>query len=543
MLILFENDREISIDSDETLLQISLAEGIPHVHACGGNARCSTCRVLVLEGGEHLSRRTEKESTLAERKGFPENVRLACQTKAFGDVKLRRLVIDDSDLILASSFSGKVSGKEKAITILFSDIRGFTSFSESHLPYDVIHILNRYFHKMGDKVLKYGGVIDKYIGDGLMALFGLEESDPERTNLAAIRCALEMRSELNSLNSYLKSQFNTGFEIGIGIHHGTAILGQLGHTLRMSSTAIGDSVNQASRIESATKKAGAGFLVSENVYGIVKNSVRKGRTFETSLKGKTGKYRLYEILEVLPNAEKDPWQEIRYRIWDEIELPEAGNWISLAVYSSSIFEADGSWIGLDASLRFPSLLNEIKNPRIRGHVSSLLRIHSERKVDSDTEISLSDTIALAGALAVEKTGGPKINVFPERLDSKFPAGRMEKEPETSDIREILDHYARMQLEPKEVVALFGAHTLGQGERGNYTDTPNEFNNDYFKDLLYDGGTRMSVRDRALLSSEDTKRTVLEYAVRPERFFSDFSAVYSKLVRGKNETSPPTDPER
>ncbi|TGK10293.1 guanylate cyclase [Leptospira fletcheri] len=543
MRILFENDREVSIDSDETLLQISLAEGIPHLHACGGNARCSTCRVLVLEGKEHLSERNEKESALAERKGFPENVRLACQTKAFGDVTLRRLVIDDADQILASAFSGKVSGTEKAITILFSDIRSFTSFSESHLPYDVIHILNRYFQKMGDKVLKYGGVIDKYIGDGLMALFGLEESAPEKTNLAAIRCALEMRAELNSFNSYLKSQFNTRFEIGIGIHSGTAILGQLGHSLRMSSTAIGDSVNQASRIESTTKKAGVGFLVSENVYGIVKNSVRKGKTFEASLKGKTGKYRLYEILEVLPNAEKDPWQEVRYRIWDEIELPEAGNWISLALYSSSIFEADGSWIGLDASLRFPSLLNEIQNPRIREHLSSLLRIHSDRKENSETEISLSDCIALAGALAVEKAGGPKINVFPERHDSKFPTGRMEKEPETSDLREILDHYARMQLEPKEVAALFGAHTLGSGERGNYTDTPTAFNNDYFKDLLYDGGTRMSARDRALLSSEETKRAVLEYAVRPERFFSDFSAVYSKLVRGKDEASHSADRER
>ncbi|EPG76428.1 adenylate/guanylate cyclase catalytic domain protein [Leptospira fainei serovar Hurstbridge str. BUT 6] len=539
MRIIFENDKEIQIEEPEglrSLLQISLAEGIPHIHACGGNARCSTCRVLVLEGADNLSSRDEKESALAERKGFPENVRLACQSRVLGDIKVRRLIIDDSDQTLASTFSHNVSGKEKAITILFSDIRGFTTFSESHLPYDVIHILNRYFYRMSDKILKYGGTIDKYIGDGLMAVFGLEESDPLKTNLAAIRSALEMKTELDNLNSYLKEHFNTQFEIGVGIHYGTAILGQLGHPLFMSSTAIGDSVNQASRIESTTKKAGARLLISESVLQLVKGRVKKGRTFETTLKGKTGKYKLHEIVGITRDCREEITQEAKYRIWDSIDLSETGNWLTLAFHSSFIFAADGSWLGLDGSIRFPSLLTDELNSKIQSHLNVLIRIHEELQGESDGPRgnripSLSDLIAFAGALAVQKSGGPKISEFSRRQDSEYPIGRMELPPNNPNLTDSIDYYARMNFDTKEMVALFGAKTIGRHERGFYTDTPNIFDNRYFKDLLYDGGTKMTAADRALLSSEETKRFITEYALKEDKFFRAFEQAFAKLVRG------------
>ncbi|EQA38358.1 adenylate/guanylate cyclase catalytic domain protein [Leptospira inadai serovar Lyme str. 10] len=540
MRIFFENDKEIKIENSDglhSLLQISLAEGIPHVHACGGNARCSTCRVLVLEGADNLSARNEKESALAERKGFPENVRLACQSRVLGDIKVRRLIIDDADQTLASTVSNSVSGKEKAITILFSDIRGFTTFSESHLPYDVIHILNRYFYRMSDKILKYGGTIDKYIGDGLMAVFGLEESDPLKTNLSAIRSALEMQTELDDLNSYLRKHFNARFEIGVGIHYGTAILGQLGHPLRMSSTAIGDSVNQASRIESTTKKAGARLLISESVFTLVKDRVKKGRTFETTLKGKTGKYKVHEILGITRDCREEIAQEAKYRIWDSIDLSATGDWLTLAFHASFIFGSDGSWLGLDASIRFPSLLNDELNSRIRTLLNTLIRIHEELKRESEglqeSRIpSLSDLIAFAGALAVQKSGGPKIADFTARPDSEYPIGRLEYPPDNPDLSDSIRYYARMKFDTKEMVALFGAKTIGRHERGFYTDTPNVFDNNYFKDLLYDGGAKMTAPDRALLSSEETKRIVTEFALKEDDFFSAFEQAFVKLVQGR-----------
>ncbi len=531
--ITFENDKQVNIEESETdksLLQISLDAGIPHTHACGGNARCSTCRVLVQEGAEHLLPRNEKETSLSHRKGFPENVRLACQTKINGDINVRRLVIDSADQILASTFSDLVSGTEKPVAVLFSDIRGFTGFSESHLPYDVIHILNRYFYRMGDKILKYGGTIDKYIGDGLMAVFGLEESDPLLVNLSAIRSALEMESELEQLNAYLKNHLGSQFEIGIGINYGTAILGKLGHPLNMSFTAIGDTVNSASRIESTTKKAKARILISESVYEIVKDRIAKGRTFETKLKGKTGNYKVYEIRGARQNCEGKSWEEAKYRIWDKIEGNAAGAWIRMVFHAAAIFSSDEKWLGLESSIRFPTILNSEYNLGVKKHIETLIELKEEMEKEGRTNIpSLSDLIAFSGAIALQKSGGPRISLSPGRIDSAYPMGRMVMPQDTPDVQDSIDYFGKMGLSVRETVAILGSHTMGWHPKGSFTETPNVFNNQYYRDLLLDGGSKMLACDRALLGSEETKRIVLEYALNESSFFQDFAKLYLKLV--------------
>src|SRR5205807_858866 len=145
------------VDEDDphlTLLQISLKHGVPHVHDCGGHARCSTCRVLIREGLENVLPRNEAEQRLADFKGFEEDVRLACQTRVRGPVGLRRLVYDDKDAAIAEAEHGESSGCERSVAILFSDIRDFTPFAEANLPYDVVHMLNRYFLTTGEAVLQ-----------------------------------------------------------------------------------------------------------------------------------------------------------------------------------------------------------------------------------------------------------------------------------------------------------------------------------------------------------------------------------------------------
>jgi adenylate cyclase len=165
----FLNDNKtIKSESTASLLDISLQNGIPHVHVCGGKARCSTCRVIVLDGEENVLPRNEAEEKLARKKGFECNIRLACQTRVKGDVTVRRLVMDDEDIYLAAKHHGSTTGKEQQLAVLFSDIRSFTSFSETNLAYDVIHMLNRYFYEIGEVILQYDGFIDKYMGDGIM---------------------------------------------------------------------------------------------------------------------------------------------------------------------------------------------------------------------------------------------------------------------------------------------------------------------------------------------------------------------------------------
>lgn len=293
------DSRLIETDEATSILQTSLNNGIQHTHVCGGNAKCSTCRVLVLEGLEHCCPRNEKEQKMADRRKFSHNVRLACQTVLSGDVAVRRLVLDTEDVELVDQevMGGTVPrsvGEDRHLAILFSDIRNFTSFAESQLPYDVIHVLNRYFNRVGSIINKYNGQINNFMGDGIMALFGVTQ--PETAALDAVRAGLEMLRAVEGMQPYFELQFKTNFRIGIGIHYGEVVLGAVGTGDRRQLTAIGDAVNFAARIESANKEAETEFLISEDMHKQVEGYVVVGKHCDYAIKGKTGTYSLHEVI-------------------------------------------------------------------------------------------------------------------------------------------------------------------------------------------------------------------------------------------------------
>jgi len=294
------DDKSVELLIGETILSASLRAGIPHAHACGGNARCSTCRVAILGGLEYCVQRNAQEQQMANRLRFGPQIRLACQTSVAGDVTVRRLVLDAEDLELTRQLtSAKVPvsvGEEKRIAILFADIRGFTRFAERLPPYDVIYVLNRYFCDMSRVIRRHGGYIDNCVGDGLMALFGVD--DAERPGLRAVRAGLDMLEAVGKLKPYLQSACQKSFEIGVGVHFGDVVVGSVGGEETKRITAIGDAVNLASRIEAANKECGTSFLVSESAYLEVRHFVRVGQKFIRSLKGKRGKHKLYEILDL-----------------------------------------------------------------------------------------------------------------------------------------------------------------------------------------------------------------------------------------------------
>lgn len=287
----------VAADPAETLLQTSLRVGIPHAHACGGNARCSTCRVVIVEGLEYCAARNALEQKLADRLHFTPDIRLACQTTIGDDVTLRRLVLDDKDLQLTDQRSVGAAptsaGEEKQLAVLFSDIRGFTPFAEALPPFDVVHVLNRYFHEMGVVIGRNRGQIDNYMGDGLMALFGIE--DENGAALQAVRAGLEMLTATEHLKPYLEAIYSRSFQIGIGIHYGEVVVGAIGAQSLKRVTAIGDAVNLASRIEAANKQSGTSLLISQGTYDEVKSQVQVGATIRATLPGKTGEYALYEV--------------------------------------------------------------------------------------------------------------------------------------------------------------------------------------------------------------------------------------------------------
>lgn len=162
--------------------------------------------------------------------------------------------------LLDNPDSFRLGGVNQTVTVLFADIRGFTAISEKEKPEKVVGLLNRYFSAMTEIIFKHGGTLDKYIGDGLMAIFGAPTASPEDA-LNAVKAAVTMQKRLATLNNELRAEGYGQVSMGIGLHTGEATIGYIGSDMRSEYTAIGDTVNLASRLES---NAGGGqILMSE----------------------------------------------------------------------------------------------------------------------------------------------------------------------------------------------------------------------------------------------------------------------------------------
>jgi class 3 adenylate cyclase/nitrite reductase/ring-hydroxylating ferredoxin subunit len=295
---------QLSIGNGETILEASLRAGIPHVHACGGRAQCSTCRVWILEGLEHCSERSELERAIAGPLRFGPEVRLACQTKVSGDLRLRRLVLDETDLEITSQLAkphlGRC-GEVRTIAVLFCDIRDFTNLSQQLSPYDLMFVLNRYFFQMADVIERNGGHVQKFIGDAVMAVFGMD--DTPDAPLHAIKAAMEMLAAADRMKPYMQAMYGRDFEVGLGLHYGAAVIGTLSGGREEGLTAIGETVNVASRIESANKEAGTRLLISEPLYRQVEKEVEVSDFIRVRLRGTNERMSLYEVIRLTPEAE------------------------------------------------------------------------------------------------------------------------------------------------------------------------------------------------------------------------------------------------
>ena len=308
------DNKKIEISSDETILTASIRKEIPHLSACGGVGKCSTCRINILSGLKNCSERTEHEIKLAKRLNLPDTIRLACQTKVCGKVKYRRLLLDKRDLSLNSQLSSKKTGSVgtvRNLTIMFCDIKGFTPFSESLSAYDVIFILNRYFSIMREIILKNGGEVNNYIGDAILAIFGLKES--RQQILRTVNTGLQMLKAMDEFKKYLKDAYDRTFDMRIGIHNGEVIVGSVGYGDDKKLTVIGDVVNIASRIEATNKDAGTRLLISENAYSQVKDSIEIDNYLRLKLRGSSNLITLYEVSN-LKNEVLEEYGDVEHKL-------------------------------------------------------------------------------------------------------------------------------------------------------------------------------------------------------------------------------------
>lgn len=185
-------------------------------------------------------------------------------------------------------------GKQCEAVVFFSDIRGFTDFSQSRSPEEVVSMLNSYFEVMVGIINKHGGVVDKFVGDAIMAVWGAPNSTADDAKNAVLAC-LEMRTALAELNAKRLEQGETVIMMGMGLHAGPVISGTIGSDARLEYTVIGDTVNTASRIESSTKAFGTDLLVSEEVVRRTEDMFLVGFAGATKVKGKTEPLKLAKV--------------------------------------------------------------------------------------------------------------------------------------------------------------------------------------------------------------------------------------------------------
>ncbi len=192
-----------------------------------------------------------------------------------------------------------LGGEALTVTVLFSDIRGFTTISEKLSAHEVVEMINAYFTRACEPILEQGGTVDKYIGDAVMAVFGSPVRHPDHAR-RALRAALGMAREAESFKQWMARRFPgrglAEFRIGIGLHTGEAVIGDIGTPRRKEFTAIGDTVNAASRLEGVTKDMRITIAASQATVLAAGSGVRTGRSQEVTVKGKTQALLVHEVL-------------------------------------------------------------------------------------------------------------------------------------------------------------------------------------------------------------------------------------------------------
>ena len=259
--ITYPDGREVQVPRGFSVLEASRFARIPHASVCGGRGRCSTCRIRIGSGLVSLPPPSPSEKRVLQRVGAAPNVRLACQLRPTANITVTPLLPPHAQAHDGYGQPAYLAGQELNIAVMFADLRSFTGISEKRLPYDLVFLLNRYFESVGEPIGAAGGMVDKFIGDGVMALFGVD-GDHRSGCRQALAAARAMIDQVDLLSQNLVEDLSEPLRLGIGIHYGPAVVGRMGYGPATSVTAIGDTVNVASRLQDLTKEFNCPLVIS-----------------------------------------------------------------------------------------------------------------------------------------------------------------------------------------------------------------------------------------------------------------------------------------
>ena len=261
----YGNGRTIRVAKGLSVLEASLRYNVPHASVCGGRARCSTCRIRVIGDSSALPAPSQREAFVLARVGAADpSVRLACQLRPSADLSFFQLFTTATASADAHAAHPQRIGQERYLVSLFVDMRGSTQLAEKRLPFDTVFIVNRFLAAVSQAVIDCGGQPNQFIGDGMLALFGLSAS-PQAACRQAVQAAARIAGNVEELNKFLEHDLREPIRFGIGIHGGEVIVGDIGYRNHMVFTALGDAVNVAARLQDMTKPLACEAILSDEV--------------------------------------------------------------------------------------------------------------------------------------------------------------------------------------------------------------------------------------------------------------------------------------
>jgi adenylate cyclase len=262
----YGNGKTVRVPKGLSVLEASLRHHMPHASVCGGRARCSTCRIRVIGDHSTLPEPSQREAFVLNRVGSHDpSIRLACQLRPTGDLTFFQLFTPSTSPASAHTGQPARIGQECYLVSLFVDMRGSTQLAEKRLPFDTVFIVNRFLAAVSQAVISCGGRPNQFLGDGMLALFGLA-STAEEACCSALRAAGMIAANVAELNDFLSHDLREPIRFGIGIHGGEVIVGDVGYRDHMVFTALGDAVNVAARLQDMTKTLACEVIVSEDVW-------------------------------------------------------------------------------------------------------------------------------------------------------------------------------------------------------------------------------------------------------------------------------------
>jgi len=262
----YGDGRTVRVPKGLSVLEASLRNNVPHASVCGGRARCSTCRIRVIGDCASLPEPSQREAFVLNRVGASSDpaIRLACQLRPATDLSFFQIFLPQITAATLRTSSPARIGEERYLVSMFVDMRGSTRLAENRLPFDTVFIVNRFLGAVSQAVIECGGQPNQFVGDGQLALFGLNAS-PQTACRQALRAASMIAANVEELNQFLEHDLREPIRFGIGIHGGEVIIGDIGYRDHMVFTALGDAVNVAARLQDMTKSLACEAILSEEV--------------------------------------------------------------------------------------------------------------------------------------------------------------------------------------------------------------------------------------------------------------------------------------